>query len=591
MSERHWKAWVLWFSLLAAGSGCSEENSSGGAGGSGQAGAAGAGGSAGGAGVDHLFALYACETRLASFCPDGDIAHFDREAFRDIYVDPFGAGPAVGVYANSDTGSHHAFLVPQCEDASIPEVVDANSGVDPANWKCPDGTPTLRCTDGTRPVAHYMEAKDPNSTKWIIGISVGGRQCWGDDCVVAMATDTHRFTSALHGGGDFGDPGKPTIDRKFSSGLFQLSDFNDYHRVSIEQCSGGRGIGTGAGVAHHEGLEIPVHHHGSSIVRATLDHVFRMASAPPTQIVFASHSNGSRGAYTEVDGWKAWIDAHKLTGTDVDVRLFANSLVHSNADIEFCNVDPSCKNLLDSFDHATDSWDALSGTVSAPGSKDLGVVCGTGIASCLGDGSKPYAEVAADGVSFDTKDYRSGGDEGNAAAEWKVVPDASCMSAHPKEPSACLDAIHVMLYHLSTPTFFAWSGYDRTMRTGNTTATSSAYEVFSPPEYRGRVVAAAAAMRQSKPGQKDAVGLPGHGVWVDSTADHEGPTDTDKLNRTLELDGAPGQIDLKGALRDWLLATGSHAPLCISDGKATANPSGFMNTDYGGTPASTADCF
>lgn len=544
---------------------------------------------------DSLFAAIACDASDEVFCPGGDPAAFDREAYRDVYVDPFGAGVSLGLYEHADRGSYRAFLVPQCGDSTVADPVRADGDLDPAGWRCPDGSPVIRCTDGTRPVAHLFPADDPDSTRWIVGISEGGAQCSGDDCAGTVAGNLQRFSSLLIGAG------KRMPDRTFSAGLFQRAEFADFNRVMIDQCAGGRGLGRGQTLVRFTDpvtetpAEAPAYFHGSRIVLATLDRLIRReGAASPTQVVFVSQSNGSRGAYTELDGWAEWLNSHPAVSGPVDVRLYANSLVHTNVDIESCNVDPGCTDPLDSFDHRRGGWNDISGTVSAPDSTDLEAICpASGVARCHtnADGVRT-ADTAANGIAFNTLDYQPGGEEGDAAAVWEIEPDSSCLRAHPGEETACLDPMHVLLYHLSTPTFLALSGYDRYMRSaGEMTAATPTHEAWSLADYHGRLLAVARSLVRTKPGQKDEVRPPGHSVWIDNSADHEGATNVTKFDRTLARKEGAGAIALHESLRGWLDARSPHSSLCISDGKPHVNPSNPMNTKHGGTPLDPNVCF
>ncbi len=542
--------------------------------------------------VDHLFALLNCAEDVFGFCPDGDPASFDRALYRDLYADPFGQGPAHGVYPDRDDNLYAGFALPQCEDSTVADPVTLDSDTDPATWACPDGSPFIRCSDGTRPVAWLNPASDPSSDKWLILISVGGAACYGDDCVNTAATNLHRFSSLLAKDDTLAG------DATSSAGLFGLSDFGDYHRLIIDQCASGAGIGDSQDTARYTdettGLtyDVPVFFHGSRIIRAALDRILNEAPVSPAQIVFASHSNGSRHAYLELDEWADWINDHPLSSGHVDVRLQANSLVHDGIDAATCRADSSCTDFLDAFHHGSDDFLGLSSTVSAPGSTDLSTICDDdGVGRCLtDDDGVVYAEVPADGVAIDSLAFQPGGETRALQDALGTHKDTSCVAAHPDDDDACLDAMHVLLYHIETPIYFGLSGYDQSMRSGNVSQASPAYEAWSLDDYHDLLLQYTLALIDRGGGEKDAVRAPGNGVWVDNSGNHQGPTNATKMKRTLLRDDGV-ELAMYESIRAWLDATDDHSPYCISDGEARSNPDNPMNTSAGGTPVSAADCF
>ena len=350
----------------------------------------------------------------------------------DMFWDPE-SYPAWYPAESGAPGPYVRMAVPACDD-----------GTTPASRTCPEGEP-IRCTDGTRPMLHIRPG---TNNKWLVHMQGGGTSCEveSDDSEVSFlghncwhqyeyGDNTSAFTSV-------NEPASKNV-----GGIWRADDatnpFADYNLVAFDKCIGDRNLGdtqiaeydyrrkqTDGSLPVTEGTG-PVYFHGQRMIRATM----RMlaadgASNPMDLVVFHAASNGSNGLYMYIDRLAAWMEA-EVPG--VAVRGIASIMVRSSVEVE-----------------------AAIATTPLP---DPSLVYGNlGSHGTLGTHIVTGDTDNADGLWASTRVYRDGGLEYERNESWGAIDatptiDQSCMDAHGADISPCLDHMHVLLNHISTPLF------------------------------------------------------------------------------------------------------------------------------------------
>ncbi len=192
---------------------------------------------------------------------------------------------------------------------------------------------------------------------------------------------------------------------------------------------------------------------------------------PNSQIAFAAHSNGSNGMYMYIDRIAEYIRHDPSDGqpglglTNADVRGLAASFVSPSVEAE---------NLINHPSQTIFSWNdyptlAFDDHIVAPLSHS-----GANPANGLWYSSLSYF----DGYEFRRFD-RWGAlqfDVGTPASIDDVAGvstiDESCFARHGllgglgDNPEACLDSMHVLMNHITTPLFFSPQQYDKVIKVG-----------------------------------------------------------------------------------------------------------------------------
>jgi len=352
------------------------------------------------------------------------------------------------------------YLMPLCTDGSTPPK---------GTTVCPDGQPIIQCTDGTRPVFYYLPG---TSDRWIIKVQNGGVVCLGD---CWKDEDRASFTSAW---------GAHRATRSFTGLYKPFADwpFASYNRIIIDKCVGDRNCGSNTltsidqfddqGVAKGPA---DVYFHGYRELQALLKYLTIWNEGnrltPTSQIALAAHSNGSNGLYMYIDRLAEYIRHDPSDGqpglglVNADVRGLASSFVRPSVEAENLVNNP----LQDIF-----VWNHY-----APLSFDdhIQAPLSTGPFG-MADGLWYATLVYLDGIEF--KWHRSWG----AVVSDMAIPvsideitevatvDESCFAAHGLHGGAgdnieaCLDSMHVLMNHITTPMFLSPQLYDQTLRTG-----------------------------------------------------------------------------------------------------------------------------
>ena len=352
-------------------------------------------------------------------------------------------------------------VIPMCMDGSTPSK---------GTTVCPDGQPIIQCTDGTRPVFYY----DAGTTdRWIIKVQNGGIACLGD---CWEDEDRVSYSSAW---------GQNRAARTFT-GLykpFESSPFSSYNRIIIDKCVGDRNCGSNTlsltDQFDDQGTskgQAEIYFHGQRELRALLKHLTewdegnRLTSN--SQIAIAAHSNGSNGMYMYIDRLAEYIRHDPSDGqpglglTGADVRGLASAFVRPSVEAENL-INYPAQHIFQWSDYQTSAFD---GHITAP----LSTV-GPGAADGLWYSSLVYF----DGIEF--KWSRNWGallfdsDVGYSVDDIAGVAtlDESCFREHGfyggggSNVEACLDSMHVLMNHVTTPMFLSPQLHDHVVRDGD----------------------------------------------------------------------------------------------------------------------------
>ncbi len=349
-------------------------------------------------------------------------------------------------------------FIPMCTDGSTPPK---------GTTVCPDGQPIIQCTDGTRPLFYYDAG---TSDRWIIKVQNGGDaclfDCWADE-------DRVSFSSAW---------GKNRATRTFT-GLYkpyQDSPFAPYNRVIIDKCVGDRNCGSNtlplADQFDDQGTpmgQAEVYFHGHRELRALLKHLTVWDEGnrltPDSQIAIAAHSNGSNGMYMYIDRIADFIRHDPSDGqpglglTNADVRGLASGYVRPSVEAENLVNDPT-QDIFAWSDYQTSAFDDHIIAPFSTGGQEPA------------DGLWYSSLVYFDGIEF--KWSRNWGallfDNGVPSSIDDIVGvatlDESCFREHGfnggggDNVEACLDSMHVLMNHITTPMFLSPQLRDHVVR-------------------------------------------------------------------------------------------------------------------------------
>jgi len=560
--------------------------------------------------VANIFAAHACLTSDPVFCPGGV---FNQTAFDQMYADP---ASFPDHYPNGQAGPYTRAFVPTCETPGCAE--------------------EIRCTDGTRPLFYVKPGNGPDADKWIIRIQVGGKQCSNNCASLYLSGEAEHFSSA------FGENG----DRRNANGI--LSDdppprnsFGNYTTVFLDKCVGDKNLGD-ITVLDAEylpnttpGLTGPMYFHGFRVIQALLQGLKDLPGAAPDLqdaelIAFMTNSNGSNGAYLYIDRLRDYILSEiAAPGNHPDVRLLASSYNRPTPEVEYAMLAPGFRsaepgppkaergrlgtiNYLDAYGHVDDATTSSTACgeefdPSQPSYEDW-MDNGrkvTGAVTCIhgAPGEVKDHERGIGGMFFSTADYQAG-TEFNSLSNWGAIDatptvDQSCLDAHSAtgDAAACNDSLHVMVFHLTTPTFFAQQTADRTIRTDKLHPFT---RIFDPAQcdtgdpnchsenFRGEVdadgvpIASIGALHKddmrdrtlliaqeifagASLHQEPALGID-HGAFIDNTVDHMGLSNFSKLRRSMQASAQSQPAELQHYLRAWLDPAATEPVVCVDDG-------------------------
>ncbi len=404
--------------------------------------------------------VYVCDAN-ADGARDLSIALNTRAEWNDFLWEPDDACNLLARehYPPNPTDSFYTrHFIPMCMDGSTPPK---------GTTVCPDSEPIIQCTDGTRPLFYY----DAGTTdRWIIKVQNGGdaclSDCWDDE-------KRPSFTSAW---------GKHRATRTFT-GLYKPhlgAPFASYNRVIIDKCVGDRNCGSNtlplAEQYDDQGTpmgQAEVYFHGHRELRALLKHLTVWDEGnrltPNSQIALSAHSNGSNGMYMYIDRIAEYIRHDPSDGqpglalTNADVRGLASAYVRPSVEVENLVNDPS-RDIFFWNDYATSSFDHH---IVAPQSTSV---------PDLADGLWYSSLSYFDGIEF--RWSRNWGTmlfdvEAPVSIDEMVgvaTLDESCFAAHGlyggpgDNPEACLDSMHVLMNHITTPMFLSPQLYDHVVR-------------------------------------------------------------------------------------------------------------------------------
>ncbi len=367
-------------------------------------------------------------------------------------------------YPNEPTDSPYTrHFIPMCTDGSTPPK---------GTTVCPDGQPIIQCTDGTRPAFYYYPATK-QTDRWIIKIQGGGTSCSAgglSDCWVDAQRD--HFSSAWSRNGS----------SKAFQGIFAAtaSPLADYHRVVIDKCVGDRNQGSSTiplqeffddgGAPKGQG---PVYFHGYRESQALLAYLTLWDQSDKlnagSQISILTQSNGSNGLYMYLDRLAEFIRHDPADGqpgiglTGADVRGLASAYVRGSVEVENLVNDPS-QNIFAWSDYPPAAFDDH---ITAPLSTT---------AAALADGLW-YSPL----TYYDGNEFRLSRAWGTFVSDTELPTsvdeivgvatlDESCFAAHGLNGGgggnveACLDSMHVLMNHVTTPVFLAPQLYDFKLR-------------------------------------------------------------------------------------------------------------------------------
>lgn len=467
----------------------------------------------------------------------------------------------------------------------------------------------LHCVDGSRPifwVDHAVDAEtglDVASDNWVFTFP-GGKVCGpvdrdrdqrlggpddsyaGEDCwtLYAPSLDAPAFNRQMTSigaqtfrtlGGDAGDRGGIHATSSPTPG------FQHYNRVRIHKCnydrfSGNRVVeiddSTGARPGNGN-ADYPLYFQGHEVVRAVMAQLAAGVTYPahpsgggPTtlpsladadRVVLVGHSNGSRGLTYTMDAISEDLSA---VAPAVQVYGVIDARLDPSVTFEACAANSS------GAPHSM--YDAAN-------------------PECQHSGELPPANVQSE-YGADVA-FRDSGDpagaNGNVAYQnlyWGVELDASCVLAHPDDPSTCQDYAHVMFNHLATPTFFRQALEDSTHSSNGGRpkwARNPMYEwdggAGGVTPFRARVFAQAVDFLTNAPAMHDdpeALYTYPRGFFVDASSIHVGAlTDEPFLCHLNCAPGNTGCINYQTALRTW-----------VEDGVEVVSIAGYQGWTWGG---------
>ncbi len=404
---------------------------------------------------DTLFALRVAERQLL---PDCDTA---------ISV----TGICTGMTANECQAAVHAspqLLAPPAPAAGqllysyLPRCVDGSNNCLPVDY--------IHCIDGTRPMLHADPARDAVgkpivSNKWLFYVS-GGGSCFGPDCWDRYRSASSRLEmSTCHPDAVncWSNNRSHVGERVDGSGILAPgpnNPYNGFNRVRLNKCAydGFQGDTFEQSLAIDRNFDgkpeqrvLRTYHQGHLVYIAALNYLangITLAGGAGPQlpvlrdaqtVLLVGNSGGGKAMIMTGDRLREHLEQQILTSPATVIRLVVDAhylpSLENEAAFETAVGAPlddlNANNEVDIFDHHF-----------------------TGIMGQLPDDpdSFPYQEFYSDWTYANVR-----GRVRNTAVAFMGTDlsalDASCLATHPGERSFCLDEIHVLLNHVSTPFF------------------------------------------------------------------------------------------------------------------------------------------
>jgi hypothetical protein len=334
----------------------------------------------------------------------------------------------------------------------------------------------VRCVDGTRP-GFYIDwatddaAQEAPSDRWIVYWSGGGRctsaeACWDDYTIYdPAATSTCTTTNCPLGSGQ-------SIVSRYASWTGLLSgspenDFHDWNRIKLHKCSDDsfQGTTTETGGSVGAGAIGEVYHQGHAIVRRVLTQMSHPANLPgypkldaATSILLVGNSGGGKTLALTGDGLRDFLLTDVFGDPDppVKIRLVVDSQFLPSLEFENALVDGTQL-------YQDDQWRA----------PDPGV-------------ELPEGEVAMASRAYGTFGFMAGRSFIGLQA-FQPPLDTSCLATHPAEPERCNDELHVLLHHVTTPTFVRMDVNDDVKREGAPNYADDSTYRFYDADFHARV--------------------------------------------------------------------------------------------------------
>jgi len=346
----------------------------------------------------------------------------------DVYWDPTAYPDA---YPESGSGHFRRVFAPACEDGTTPD-----------SRECETGEP-IRCADGTRPVAYTR----PGSTNnWLIRIQNGGisceasygesdrnvleRNCWS---VYQYSDERHALTSR-------GSNARGSLEGIYRDD--EANPFNDFNMVFLDKCVGDRNLGDATFEDYHYRnttdprnpvveYQGPVYFHGFRIVKALLRAAHDSSETNTLDlVVFQTHSNGTNGQYMYIDRLADYV---RELNPSAEVRGIATSNFRPNLELE-----------ATADDDGNVHWEQMYENLGNHADLSFHI--------------RASEDSLANGMWASPWIYHPGGLEYERNSGWGTIDDtptidASCLAAHPDDSAPCLDHMHVLFNHISTPIF------------------------------------------------------------------------------------------------------------------------------------------
>jgi hypothetical protein len=328
--------------------------------------------------------------------------------------------------------------------------------------------------DGTRPGFYIDWATDENgqespSDRWIFYWSGGGGcsnavDCWSDYNNTPEATTTCTTANCPFGSGQ-------SVVSRYASWTGLLSgapqnDFHDWNRIKFHKCSDDsyQGTTTETGGSVPEGDIGEVYHHGHAILRRVIRQMANVNNfsgypklGDASAILLVGNSGGGKTLILTGDALRDYLldQVFGDPAPPTKIRLLVDSqflpaLEHENA--------------LASETHLYDGDQWF-----------------TPLNSFLPDG-----EVFDAHKTYGTLGFTSGRSYESIQA-FQPPLDASCLATHPTEPERCNDEFHVLLHHVTTPTFVRMDIDDDVKREVAPNYADDPSYRFEDADYRSRV--------------------------------------------------------------------------------------------------------
>ncbi len=407
--------------------------------------------------------ITACDTLFA-------LRVAEQHGLTDCDVSPVPSGVCSGQTANDCRRALHTD--PQ---ALVPPAPTAGELLYSYLPRCQDGTDScppneyIHCIDGTRPMLHADKARDDDgfieSDRWLFYVS-GGGSCHGPDCWRSYRSTGSRLEmSTCHPDtvNCSANSRSHVGNRVSGTGILSpnpANPFRAFNRVRIQKCAydGFQGDASEHRLAiDRDGDGAPeqrierTFHQGHLVYKAALNFlaggVTLAGGAGPTLpplanaelIVLAGNSGGGKAMIMTGDRLRDHLEQEVLDSEAALVRLVIDAHYLPGLENEAAFGTALGPELLDQNDNYTvDVFDHHF----------------TGVRGRLPD--DPDATKSEEFYSDWTYVKRQGRARQTAVAYMGTdlsAADASCVATHPGETSFCLDEIHVLLNHVTTPFF------------------------------------------------------------------------------------------------------------------------------------------